>query len=142
VLWNPDYDAQKEMNEFLVGYYGNAFAPIREYIDMLHNKMREDNIHMTIRAKPDSEFLAPEIIQRANELFDEAERLADDEEVLHRVRVARLPIQYVQISTLPKDDPKRQKLIDRFFEVVDKAGITNISEGRSMQQYREMLKGE
>jgi hypothetical protein len=97
---------------------------------------------MTIRAKPDSAFLAPEIIQRANELFDEAERLADDDDVLHRVRVARLPIQYVQISTLPKDDPKRQKLIDQFFEVADKAGITNISEGRSMEQYKEMLKGE
>jgi hypothetical protein len=140
VLWNPGYDAQKAMNEFLVGYYGEAFAPIREYIDMLHNKVREDNIHMTIRAKPDSAFLAPEIIQRANELFDEAERLADDDDVLHRVRVARLPIQYVQISTLPKDDPKRQKLIDQFFEVADKAGITNISEGRSMEQYKEMLK--
>ncbi|MBM3239759.1 DUF4838 domain-containing protein [Candidatus Poribacteria bacterium] len=142
VLWNPDYDAQKAMNEFLVGYYGKAFAPIREYIDMLHNKVREDNIHMTIRARPDSAFLAPEIIQRANELFDEAERLADDDDVLHRVYVARLPIQYVQISTLPKDDSKRQKLIDRFFKVSDKAGITNISEGRSMQQYREMIKGK
>ena len=142
VLWNPDYDAQKAMNEFLVGYYGNSFAPIREYIDMLHNKVREDNIHMTIRAKPDSEFLAPQIIRRANELFDEAERLADDDDVLHRVYVARLPIQYVQISTLPEDDPERQKLIDRFFEVADRAGITNISEGRSMEQYKEMLKGK
>jgi hypothetical protein len=142
VLWNPDYDAQKAMNEFLVGYYGKAFTPIREYIDMLHNKVREDNIHMTIRARPDSEFLAPEIIRRANELFDEAERLADDDDVLHRVHVARLPIQYVQISTLSEDAPKRQKLIDRFFEVVDKAGITNISEGRSIQQYKEMLKVE
>ena len=140
VLWNPDYDAQKAMNEFLVGYYGKAFAPIREYIDMLHNKVREDNIHITIRAKPDSEFLASEIIQRANELFDEAERLADDDDVLHRVHVARLPIQYVQISTLPASDPERQRLIDRFFEVADKAGITNISEGRSMEQYKEMLR--
>ena len=142
VLWNPDYDAQKAMNEFLVGYYGKSFAPIREYIDMLHNKVREDNIHMTIRAKPDSDFLAPEIIQRANELFDEAERLADDDDVLHRIHVARLPIQYVQISTLPESDPERKKLIDRFFEVADRAGITNISEGRSMEQYKRMLKGE
>ena len=139
VLWNPDYDTQKAMNEFLVGYYGKAFAPIRAYIDMLHNKVREDNIHMTIRAKPDSEFLAPEIIQRANELFDEAERLADDEDVLHRIHVARLPIQYVEISTIPEDDPKRNEIIAQFFEMVDKAGITNISEGRNMQQYREAL---
>jgi len=140
VLWNPDYDAQKAMNEFLVGYYGKSFAPIREYIDMLHNKVCEDNIHMTIRAKPDSDFLAPEIIQRANELFDEAERLADDDDVLHRVHVALLPIQYVQISTLPESDPERQKLIDQFFEVADRAGITNISEGRSMEQYKEILR--
>jgi len=139
VLWNPDYDTQKAMNEFLDGYYCKAAAPIREYIDMLHKKVRDDNIHMTIRARPDSEFLATEIIQRSDELFDEAEKLADDEDVLHRIQVARLPIQYVQISTLSETDPKRTTIIDKFFKVVDKAGITNISEGRSIAQYKEML---
>ena len=139
VLWNPDYDTQKAMNEFLDGYYCKAAAPIREYIDMLHKKVRDDNIHMTIRARPDSEFLATEIIQRSDELFDEAEKLADDEDVLHRIQVARLPIQYVQISTLSETDPKRTTIINKFFKVVDKAGITNISEGRSIAQYKEML---
>jgi len=139
VLWNPDYDAQKAMDEFLEGYYCKAAGPIGEYIDMLHKKVRDDNIHMTIRARPDSEFLAPEIIQRAEELFDEAEEVADDEDVLHRIQVARLPIQYVQISTLPETNPKRAAIIDKFFKVVDKTGITNISEGRSMAQYKEML---
>ena len=138
-LWNPDYDVQKAMNEFLEGYYCAAADPIRAYIDMLHQKVRDDNIHMTIRAKPDSEFLASEIVQRAEELFDEAERLADDEDVLHRVQVARLPMQYVRISTLPEDDPKRAAIIDNFFKVVDKAGITNISEGRTMAQYKEAI---
>jgi len=72
-------------------------------------------------------------------VFKKAEKLADDEDVLHRVQVARLPIQYVQISTLPETDPKRAAIIDRFFRVVDKAGITNISEGRSMAQYKENI---
>jgi len=139
VLWNPDYDDQKAIDEFLEGYYCKASGPIREYIDMLHKKVRDDKVHMTIRAKPDSEFLTSEIIQRSNELFDEAEKLADDEDVLHRVQVARLPVQYVQISTLPEIDPKRAAIIDKFFKVVGEAGITNISEGRNMEQYKEAI---
>ena len=75
---------------------------------------------MTIRAKPDSEYLSADIIKRADELFDEAEKLADSEDVLARVRGARLPIQYVRISTSPPDDPRRAQIVEKFFKVVEK----------------------
>lgn len=43
-----------------------------------------------------------------------------------RVQRARLSIQYVQIKTLPLDDPKRAEIIDRFFEVVKREGIIDL----------------
>lgn len=141
LLWNPDYDVEKAINEFLEGYYGQAAPPIREYIDMLHQKVRDAKIHVDIRSPPTSAYLSPDIVKRARELFDEAERLAENEEILFRVRVARLPIQYVEMSNLPENDSKRKALIDRFFEVVERAGITHISEGMTTEVYKTRLKG-
>jgi hypothetical protein len=142
-LWNPDYDARKAMDEFLDGYYGPAAPPIREYLDMLHRKVRDDHIHMFIWAGPGDAYLTPDVLQRARELFDEAERLAaGDPDLLNRVQVARLGIQYVELSRpsafvlrsgflqpLAGRIYSEPRLAERFFEVVDRNNITSYREG-------------
>ncbi len=97
-LWNPSIDARKVMDEFLETYYGPAAPPIREYLDMLHKKVRDENIHLYIWSQPDDAYLTPEIISRADELFDEAERLVEGQaDLLNRVQIARLSVQYVKL---------------------------------------------
>ena len=140
LLWNPDYDVNVAIDEFLHGYYGKAAEPIRRYIDLLHRKVQDENIHVNIWAPPTASYLSPDLMAEAVKLFDEAETRADDEHVLHRVRTARLPILYVQISTLSKGDPARGLIIKEFFEIADQAGITQIKEGRPMEEYRKELK--
>ncbi len=51
-LWNPDYDENTAMNEFLDGYYGKAAGPIRKYLDLLHDHVEKKNIHVMIWAPP------------------------------------------------------------------------------------------
>ena len=123
LMWNPDYDVDKGINEFLEGYYGAAAKPIRAYIDMLHKKATDERIHMNAFAKLTVPLFSPDIMERANVLFDKAEQLADNEEVLFRVKVARLSIQFLELVKMPADDPGRQSLSDHFFEIADKAGI-------------------
>ena len=128
LMWNPNFDVDKGVGEFLDAYYGSAARPILEYIDMLHKKATDERIHMTISAPMTSPLFSPDLMMRANALFDEAERLADDETVSLRVKVARLSIQYVEIITTPPDDPKRQALVDYFFKIADTAGISYLGE--------------
>ena len=71
--------------------------------------------------------------------YDRAEKLADNEDILARAHIARLPIQYVKTSTMSPDDPIRAQIIEKFFKVVDKEGITHISEGMTMDAYKEKL---
>jgi len=140
LLWNPDYDTDRAVDEFLEGFYGKSSAPIREYINVIHGSvMRDKSLHTNIWANPKIGYLSDENMSMAEELFDKAEKLADNDEVLARVLVARLPIQYVRISNLSADDPKRAQIIEKFFDVVDKEGITNISEGMSMEAYKKSL---
>jgi len=140
LLWNPNYDTDTAIDEFLEVYYGKASAPIREYINVLHgNVMCDKSLHTNIWANPKIGYLSEDNMKKAEELFDKAEKLADNDDILARVFVARLPIQYVRISNLPADNLKRSEIITKFIDVVNKEGITNISEGMSMDAYKKSL---
>ena len=106
---------------------------------MLRDKVEREHIHTGIYDPPTSEYLSKDLIEQAVALFDRAEMLADDEEILHRVHVARLPIRYVQLSAMPQDVPNRQELIDQFFADVQAEGITALWEGRSLEKSKQMM---
>ena len=78
---------------------------------------------------PPHPLFSPDIMKRANTLFDRAEQLADNDEILFRVKVARLSIQYLDLLAVSEDDPGRKLLVDHFFEIADKAGILYLGEG-------------
>lgn len=98
LLWSPDCDIQAEMDGFLSACYGRAAAPLAKYIALIHDTVEKENIHCSITASPMSAYLRPEIIRRAKSLFDQAEQAADNETVMQRVQVARLPIQHVELE--------------------------------------------
>ncbi len=107
LLWKPDRDPQRAIDEFMKGYYGKAAGPIRAYLDLLHEGIRASGCHLRIFQGPDRPYLAPEFITQAQLLFDEAERLADEDQVLRRVRIARLPVQYVMLVRPTRRVPGR-----------------------------------
>jgi len=147
-LWNPDCNWQKEMNEFLQAYYGPAAGAIRQYIDMLHEKVRKDNIHVGIWASPTAAYLTKEIINRADELFDKAEAVvADDPVLLLRVKKERLPVKYVKFSRHREFFPTWQEFdaaVEGFAQVARDWGLVRISERQALEprleQWREEVK--
>ena len=95
LLWNPDYDAQELLQDFLQGYYGKAWNPVYRYINMLQDEVDKNNIHMHLYTNPAQGYLPDEIIDAGNRLFDEAESLAmSDDNLLEKIRVARMPLHY------------------------------------------------
>lgn len=144
-LWDPKYDTNKALNEFLAGYYGPAARPLRQYLDLIHAPTKNPDMHLRIYSPPSAGNLTPELIAKAVKLFDEAERrVAGDPVVLHRVRVARLPIMYAQVM-LAKGSyrlegeklvvstpagPDVHGLLDRFEKIARTEGVTRISERR------------
>ncbi|MBI4834768.1 MAG: DUF4838 domain-containing protein [Planctomycetes bacterium] len=140
LLWNPEYDAQKAINEFMDVYYGKSAPAIRKYFDLIHDKVKKDNIHLGIFSPPSSGHLTEDVINSAVECFDEAEELVDNEEIAKRVRLARLPLIYAQLVLAPhgKRDPK---LIERFVQITKESGVTNVSEwgDKNIEQFRQAL---
>ncbi len=152
-LWNPDYDENTAMNEFLEGYYGQAAGPIRKYIDLLHDRAERENIHVHIWAPPSSPHLATELLVQANALWQEAEKLAAGQpEVLRRVQISRMSVDYAiveraRLAAARPESPDQALLAlakERFAPYIDTlrtSGLKNLREGRALnlEEYRSNL---
>ncbi len=152
-LWNPDYDEDRAMNEFLQAYYGKAAKPIRAYIDMIHDFVEKNNIHVVIWAPPSSPHLTDGLLLKADALWQEAEQLAAGNHAqLLCVKTGRLSVDYaiVERARAAAGNPARQKsllaLLARkrfrpFLENLGSSGITRLSEGKTLDlpDYRKKL---
>lgn len=164
LLWDPKYDPEKAINDYLNGVYGAAAPHIRAYLDALHDKVEKDNIHVTIGASPEDKYLTDEILAKADTEFDLAEQaVVNDPATLQRVRIARMSTDYASIEHIRHDAEKigqfdHQKLIirpkpefaariNRFIEAGKAVGITQMREqGLTWEDYiaplPELLKEE
>jgi hypothetical protein len=161
LLWNPDYDEEKAIEEFLGAYFGDAAVPIGEYLDMLKREVEGTDYH-SVHVKPfepaiTAPYLRQEVMAKAGELFDRAESIvANDPDFLIRVRAARLSLDYVKlqmasrvVAAISQEDRQApvgdwyEGAVEDFFATAKAAGITHWREvGRpqsSMEELRQQL---
>jgi len=148
LAWNSKTDARAVRQDFLQGYFGKAGKPIAEYLDLLHDKVRKENIHGHIFDSVEkAAFLTDDVMAASNQLFDEAEKLASSPDELRRVKHARLSIRYVEVYRQAKKAAsgspaeKREAIADlrRFVKDCQADGIVNASEGGPIQGWYEGL---
>lgn len=139
--WNPNIDAEAVMRDFVDGYYGAGGQFIWQYIQLLHDKVTDDNIHFQIWAGPDAAYLTPEIVAKSDELLAKAEAAAESDDVRDRIRHARLPIDYVKLmqpiirKQTTGREPELLHMLDAFVDKCRSYGITNISEGEALDSF-------
>lgn len=129
LAWNPDFDVEKGMDDFIKGYYGPAAEPVKQYVNLLlENVPQWGTDQMKYKKEHGCPYwLRPELITRYDELFDSAENLAQaDKNLLLRVKTTRLGIPYHKLQTLKPDEPERKKIMEKFFDTCDKAGISEV----------------
>lgn len=154
-LWNPEYNENVAMSEFLEGYYGQAARPIRSYLDLIHDKIEKENIHVVIWVPPTHPHLTTELLQQADALWEEAEKLvADQPEVLRRVKISRMSVDYAIVERARAEGAKpdaapapivllARKRFAPFLETLKSSGLTNLREGARLDynDYRGKLAG-
>ncbi len=157
LLWNPDYDENTAINEYLEGVYGAAAAPIRQYIDLLHDHVERENHHVMIWAAPSENYLNEGLLEKADALFDDAERaVANAPDVLARVQTARLSVDYAIIERARQrgdrpykidhahyvvtPQPEFQQRTERFFTVGERSHIESLREAaQTLADYRQLI---
>jgi hypothetical protein len=137
LLWNPETHVPEATTEFCEAYYGQAATKILAYLELLEAQVRDGKRHAHIYDKPSAEYLNDGFLRSANQLFDEAEQGAESDVVKLRVQTARLPVWYVELATKRLDGEARTTRLKQFLQVARTAGISNISEGKSLDTWAQ-----
>lgn len=142
LLWNPDADLPRHTREFTDAYYGSAASKVQAAIEKVHEPVRGRECHAHIFDGPKACYLEPSVLDAAERLYDEAEQIAADDATKFRVQVARLPFWYSRLAQNRVSGEDRRTLARRFLEIARKAGISNISEGRSLEDWGKSVLAE
>lgn len=155
LLWNPDYDTDMAINEFLDAYYGDAASQIRAYIDYIHEKAKRENVHMGCYESPETALLSGNFFAVADSVWDEAEKaVAGKAEYLERVQASRLSPEYAYVArdinnkayyidqntrTAGINTGYMEKL-DAFLSNAEKFGVIYLNEsGQTLEQFRARI---
>lgn len=141
-LWNPDLDENLLIDEYLTGVYGCAGPWLRKYLDTVHAAVSGAGCHLYCFNHPDKPWHTMELVEACEAIFDEAEKAADDEQILLRVRKQRLAVRYLRILLTPKGSDQRNALIADFEPDARSFGLTMLWERRDMDFCLRVLEGK
>jgi hypothetical protein len=103
IMWNPDQDMGALIDEFCQAWYGAAWKPMREYVEMLHRGAMESKSEgvMDCHAGPGQKFFRElytrEFLDKAYGLFKNAESLAEDDFVRRRIQKEKWGLLFVDL---------------------------------------------
>ena len=124
LLWNPDCNIQNVINDFMTGYYGRSGKFIRQYFDLLHGRVTPDT-HIHLGLTPYDPLFSDDFVSEALSLFEEAAKVADNDDILRRVEMASLPVLYLKCKRTPVLS-KYDGTYAKFCEIVKREGCYNL----------------
>jgi len=131
-LWNEQEDADKLVTEWMQGVYGKGWQPMRQWFDLLHEKVKPADRHFFIYDGPSIHYLAGDTLAKGDQLFDQAQKLTvEDRAAWLEIQKARLWLRYVKIAQGKSD----QKEIDEFVKACRYFKITMITEGQGLDAW-------
>ena len=132
LLWNPNVNTEHVINDFMYGYYGRSGQLVRQYFDLLHSRVTPDT-HIHLGLTPEDKLFTDEFINQSFQIFEEAKKVADNDDILHRVEMASLPILYLKCKRMPVLS-RFDGTYDAFYTITKREGITHYAEAGEPQR--------
>jgi hypothetical protein len=101
LLWNPNCNQREIVTDFINGYYGRSGKYILQYFDLVQG-LADKNSYLTFAADYNDPIFNKPFLNKATSLFEQAKAAADNNDILRRVELARLPIVYMNLLTNSK----------------------------------------
>lgn len=150
LMQNPYVDYSSEMNGFLKAYYGDGWESVREFIDICTEKGVNYKTHLGIyqEAKKSLPDMKSADIKRCDELWQNAENLAQDDFTLMNVKRSELCWRYWKCANRKSEfgffTPliKRMALQEELYNDITASGGTCLGEGtreRNFSECRSMI---
>jgi hypothetical protein len=126
LLWNPDANPDDVISDFMAGYYGRAGRFIHKYFDLVQGLVTPEK-HFQYGITPFDQIYSDDFVKKSIDVLAEAEKVADNNEILHRVEMAELPILYLKCKRMPVM-AKIDGSYEKFCKVTDREGISHYAE--------------
>ena len=126
LLWNPECNTEAVINDFMYGYYGRAGKFVRQYFDLLHNRITPDT-HIHLGLTPGDAIFSDEFVRLSYDLFKDAIKVADNEEIVRRVEMCSLPVLYLKCRRTPAIARQDGTYAD-FCRIAKRENVTHYSE--------------
>ncbi|HTN08735.1 DUF4838 domain-containing protein [Agriterribacter sp.] len=136
LLWNPDTSTNKVIADFIYGYYGRSGVYVKQYFDLTQSLVKPDT-HMKIGIKPNDIMFTDEFVSKALYLFDEAGKVADNQEISSRVALSALPVYYLKCMRNPVE-ARESGLYNKALTIMQKEGVTFLAENStSVERFKK-----
>jgi hypothetical protein len=132
LLWNPDCDAENVIDDFLYGYYGRSGKYIRKYFNLLQGRITPET-HIHLGLSPDDQIFTDQFVNDSYEIFREAEKVADNGDILRRVELTSLPVLYLKCLRSPLQ-AKYDGTYEQFCRIAEREGVTFYAEAGENQR--------
>ena len=108
-MWNPDLPREELLQDFFSGFYGKAAPYVRTYFDALNSFYHDPQTLLHLYEKTWNSVVPLEFFERAQKLWDLAEKaVADEPETIRRnVRIARFSVHYAEFMRLTDGWPRK-----------------------------------
>ncbi len=125
LMWDPSRDTRELEQDFIWGTWGNVAPSMTAYYELLADLVNIDQYPVGgSRYEMTESFITANFLKEATRLFDQAENMAESEQMHRRVEQARLSVMYTQLMRGPDEvGDEYPALIDRFASIADREGI-------------------
>lgn len=132
LMWNPNLDSNALVTEWMTGVYGPAEPPMRKWFDLLHAEARKPDNHFVCYQDNTPGYLPTELLDKAMELFNEADKLATGNAIARKyINKQQLDIRYELLMR----GPQSKDQIKQFAADCRKLGIAMVGEKKSVDQW-------
>ena len=104
LMWEPNLDAEKLIDEFLCGYYGEAVGPLlRQYWDVLIAQAEKEKIYLGCFGMNSAKWIDLATLNQVTEIMNRAVETATkvdgpDSDELRRLRKSKMGVDHVWLS--------------------------------------------
>jgi len=102
LLWKPDTDVRRLMNDFIEIYYEDAAPYIRAYIDLMTRTVQAKGAVMHCLEK--GQWIDADVVAQAEEIFKQAFAAAKNDAVKNRIEDVYSSVRYCAIVCAPKTE--------------------------------------
>ena len=170
LLWDPDQDDRKLIEEFCGAYYGPAAPYLLAYLDLLSDDVEKNDHHLNWHAstptqtfwprraqrpawsaraaalfeewaKPQVNFLRDEVMRKAEELLAKGhEAVRGREPYETRWRRVEIPMRYARLLQMEPNDPARPAALEQFIADAAELKMEWIAERSKLDALKDRLK--